>query len=119
MNLLLVAAVSFAIGIVAYVAMSPDFMSEGVYKRRVCVSPGIIRFVVFTTEFSGAYGAMASFIIMAMFQFSDGLLIRPHPLLWRAVLGFTVVYGIFPSAGLASFADITQRCGLSICSFKI
>jgi len=42
--------------------------------------------------YRGVYAALASFLMFSMIQFRDGPFIRPHPALWRAVLGINLLY---------------------------
>ncbi|CAJ0841527.1 6905_t:CDS:2 [Entrophospora sp. SA101] len=51
-----------------------------------------------TLSVLSAIGAMAGvgfFLLFAMLQFRDGPFIRPHPVIWRIVLGLGVLYQMF------------------------
>jgi hypothetical protein len=43
-------------------------------------------------SFSGAYAAIVSFLLFSTIQFRDGPFIRPHPAIWRVVLGINLLY---------------------------
>ncbi|CAJ0926554.1 12956_t:CDS:2 [Entrophospora sp. SA101] len=50
------------------------------------------------TSINIKFGAMAGvgfFLLFAMLQFRDGPFIRPHPVIWRIVLGLGVLYQMF------------------------
>ncbi|KAJ7643663.1 phosphatidyl serine synthase-domain-containing protein [Roridomyces roridus] len=61
--------------LLAYLAMTQDVLAEGADKRRM-----------------GVYAAIAAFLAFAMIQFRDGPFIRPHPAVWRVVLGVNLLY---------------------------
>jgi len=68
-------ALSCGLIVLAYVATTQDVLEEGQDKRRV-----------------GIYAAIASFLTFSMIQFRDGPFIRPHPAIWRIVLGVNLLY---------------------------
>lgn len=68
-------ALSCGLIVLAYVATTQDVLEEGRDKRRV-----------------GLYAAIASFLTFSMIQFRDGPFIRPHPAIWRVVLGVNLLY---------------------------
>ncbi|KAF0515241.1 Phosphatidylserine synthase 2 [Gigaspora margarita] len=43
----------------------------------------------------GTWAGTFSFLLFAMLQFRDGPFIRPHPAIWRVVLGLGVLYQMF------------------------
>ena len=40
----------------------------------------------------GVYASIAAFLLFATIQFRDGPFIRPHPALWRFILGINLLY---------------------------
>jgi phosphatidylserine synthase 2 len=68
-------ALTFGLGVLAYIATTQDVLEEGRDKRRV-----------------GAYAAIGSFLMFSMVQFRDGPFIRPHPAFWRIALGINLLY---------------------------
>ncbi|XP_006462960.1 hypothetical protein AGABI2DRAFT_224623 [Agaricus bisporus var. bisporus H97] len=74
-NPLTLSALTCALILLAYVAMTQDVLEEGRDKRRV-----------------GVYAAIVAFLMFSMIQFRDGPFIRPHPAFWRAVLGVNLLY---------------------------
>ena len=75
-------------------ATTQDVLEEGQDKRRVYAS------LSFCLEFnsskplslSGAYAAIAAFLLFSIIQFRDGPFIRPHPVFWRLILGVNLLY---------------------------
>ncbi|CAE6448392.1 unnamed protein product [Rhizoctonia solani] len=63
-------ALTIAMSIMAYIAMSNDVLEEGKDKKRL-----------------GVYASICAFLLFSMIQFRDGLFIRPHPAFWRIILG--------------------------------
>lgn len=79
--------------VLAYVATTQDVLEEGKDKRRVYANFTSLSFRVLTFSLdSGAYAAIASFLVFSMIQFRDGPFIRPHPAFWRMVLGLNLLY---------------------------
>ncbi|KAF5348591.1 hypothetical protein D9756_009617 [Leucocoprinus leucothites] len=72
---LTLSALTCALILLTYVAMTQDVLEEGRDKRRV-----------------GVYAAIAAFLMFSMIQFRDGPFIRPHPAFWRIVLGVNLLY---------------------------
>lgn len=72
---LTLSALTCALILLAYIAMTQDVLEEGRDKRHV-----------------GVYAAIAAFLMFSMIQFRDGPFIRPHPVFWRAVLGINLLY---------------------------
>ncbi|EUC63415.1 phosphatidylserine synthase [Rhizoctonia solani AG-3 Rhs1AP] len=68
-------ALTIAMSIMAYVAMSNDVLEEGKDKKRL-----------------GVYASICAFLLFSMVQFRDSLFIRPHPALWRIILGINLLY---------------------------
>jgi len=68
-------ALTCALNLLAYVAMTQDVLEEGRDKRRV-----------------GVYAAITAFLMFSMIQFRDGPFVRPHPAFWRVVLGVNLSY---------------------------
>ncbi|KAJ7820270.1 phosphatidyl serine synthase-domain-containing protein [Mycena leptocephala] len=61
--------------LLAYLAMTQDVLEEGRDKRRV-----------------GIYASLTFFLLFSTIQFRDGPFIRPHPALWRTLLGVNLLY---------------------------
>ncbi|KAB5595898.1 hypothetical protein CTheo_662 [Ceratobasidium theobromae] len=68
-------ALTVAMSIMAYIAMSNDVIEEGKDKKRL-----------------GVYASIWAFLLFSMIQFRDGPFIRPHPAFWRIVLGINLLY---------------------------
>ncbi|KAK0487811.1 phosphatidyl serine synthase-domain-containing protein [Armillaria novae-zelandiae] len=68
-------ALALGLGLLAYVATTPDVLKEGRDKQRV-----------------GVYASILAFLVFSMLQFRDGPFIRPHPAFWRVVLGVNLLY---------------------------
>lgn len=43
----------------------------------------------------GIYAAVGVFVLIGMVQFNDGPFVRPHPVVWRAVLALGIAYLLF------------------------
>eukprot|EP01133_Synstelium_polycarpum_P014158 gene14158-16686_t len=59
----------------------------------------VVVYFAFTKEQSpggsvktGLWGACGAFLLFSMLQMRDGLFIRPHPAVWRVVMGMGVIY---------------------------
>jgi phosphatidylserine synthase 2 len=40
----------------------------------------------------GIFAALWSFVVFGMMHFPDGIMVRPHPIVWRAVMALMVIY---------------------------
>ena len=60
--------------------------------------------------FAGLAAASAAFLVYSMLQFPDGIFVRPHPGLWRAVLGASLLYLMF--LVFMFFLPVSQARGL-------
>jgi len=68
-------ALTVGLVVLAYIATTQDVLEEGRDKRRV-----------------GAYAVIVSFLMFSTIQFRDGPFIRPHPAIWRVILGINLLY---------------------------
>ncbi|EJD50505.1 PSS-domain-containing protein [Auricularia subglabra TFB-10046 SS5] len=79
----------------AYVAMTGDVIEEGGDKRRL-----------------GIYASIAGFLLFSMIQFRDGPFIRPHPAVWRIVLGINLLYEL--AMVFLLFQDLDSARGMMV-----
>jgi len=82
-------ALTVGLAALAYVATTQDVLEEGRDKRRV-----------------GAYAVIVSFLMFSTIQFRDGPFIRPHPSIWRVLLGVNLLYEL--ALVFLLFQDLTS-----------